>query len=369
MSLFVQRRSELQLRTRLAERVREALRKEILAGRWERRLPSERHLSREFEVGRPTLHLALRSLAREGIVRGAAGKPWEVVGHRPLAPPAPKRRAEAVFLRNARVKPDLTSVLPFIDTLRQKLHRIGFDLLVVDALMHGTKRLEQTLSDIDAEHRPSFYLPFSVPPAVHRWYQKQGVPTLIFGSRTPDVRLPAIEFDPVSTMRHAVEYLFRHGHRRIGLLLPTLSGVGDLRSQQTFRESCARHAAEGMQGTVQFTQSRPAAVKAAVRKFFERLPAPTAIIGMDLELVIGAYATLGEMGLSIPRKVSVLSTVHSPIIDYLVPMPTCYRLPWDKSATLCLRIINDYLRLGVWPDRFHNLLPTLREGESVSRVL
>lgn len=368
MSLFVQPQTEWQLRTRLAERVREALRKEILDGRWEKRLPSERHLSKKFEVGRPTLHLALCSLARDGIVRGAAGKPWEVVGRGPSSRRAPKRRAEVVFLRNARVKPDLTSVLPFIDTLRQKLHRIGFDLSVVDALMHGTKRLDETLADIDAEHRPSFYLPFSVPPAVHRWFQKQDVPTLIFGSRTSDVRLPAIEFDPVSTMRHAVEYLFRHGHRRIGLLLPTLSGVGDVRSQQTFREGCARHVSEGMQGVVQFTQSRPAAVKAAVRRFFDRLPTPTAIIGTDLELVIGAYATLGEMGMSIPRKVSVLSTVHSPIIDYLVPMPTCYRLPWDKSATLCLRIIRDYLRLGVWPDRFHNLLPTLREGESVATV-
>jgi hypothetical protein len=42
--------------------------------------------------------------------------------------------------------------------------------------------------------------------------------------------------------------------------------------------------------------------------------------------------------------------------------------PWDKLTNYAMRIINDYLRLGVWPTTFRKFLPALREGDSVARV-
>ncbi len=346
--------------------MREALRVEIVSGRWVKQLPSERHLSQEFQVGRPTLHLALRSLELEGMLRSRPGKPWIIVTH-PSASgrPSPKRRAMVVVVRNARVKPDLTSFLPLIDLLRQKLHRIGLDLAVVDALVRGTKELDKTLREVDAKHRPSFYFLFSVPADVHHWFQKGDVPTLIFGLRAPGVTLPAVTVDSDATIRHAIEQLHRHGHRHIGLLMPTVAGEGDACLRKAFFDCCARFRA---QASLQMAVARPDAVKAAIRRFFVRPPFPTALITTDLELVIGAYSTLAEMGLSIPRKVSVISMWHWPILDFLSPLPTCYQIPWNRMATHSLRLINDHLRLGVWPGTFHNLLPTLREGSSVATI-
>src|SRR5262249_53555082 len=121
-------------------------------------------------------------------------------------------------------------------------------------------------------------------------------------------------------------------------------------------------------GVIQTAVARPDAVKAAIRRFFVSAPFPTAIIPTDLELVVALYSTLAEMGISIPRKVSVIATGHWPILDYLSPLLTCYDLPMDRMATHALRIINDYMRLGVWPKSFHNLLPTLREGLSVATI-
>ena len=368
LSSHVPPHAELRLRSRLAERLREALRAEIQSGRWKEHLPSERHLSREFQVGRPTLHLALCSLSQEGIVKGRPGKSWVVAKQRGSSPIVPARRAKAVFLRNAKVKPDVTSLLPLIDSLRQKLHLIGFDLSVVDALMHGTKRLDKTLSDIDVEHRPSFYLLFSVPPDVHRWFQRKELPSMIFGWTAPDVRLPALDFDTVTTMRHAVEHLVRRGHRRIGLLTHPPMTVGDFKIIGAFENTCREHAPAGVSGIIEKSVARPAEVKSAVRRFFSREPFPTAIIATDMEFVISLYATLGELGMAIPRKVSVLATWYWPILDYLAPVPTCYVEPWDKLTNYAMRIINDYLRLGVWPTTFRKFLPALREGDSVARV-
>lgn len=355
------------LRTRLAERVRDALRAEIQKGQWQKHLPSERYLSQEFQVGRPTLHEALCSLQREGLVEGRPKKPWLLISRSVPAPHRGKRWEGVVLLRNARAKPDLTSVLPLIDSVRHKLHHLGLDLVVVDAFTHGAKRLDKTLSEIDADYRPSFYFLLSVPADVHRWFQKHDLPTLILGCRTPDVRLPAIDSDPGPTVRHAMEYLFRRGHRRIALLL-SVGGVGDTRITRNFEKCCRQHNVDGFHGTLRTIAAHPATVQSAVRKFFERTPFPTAIIANDLEVMVALYATLGELGLSIPRKVSVISTGYWPLLDYLSPMPTNYLVPWDRMATLAVRIVGNYQRLGVWPNKFYDLLPTLREGRSVARI-
>jgi len=37
-------------------------------------------------------------------------------------------------------------------------------------------------------------------------------------------------------------------------------------------------------------------------------------------------------------------------------------------ARRLVRIVRDYLNLGVRPNRFWNLLPTLREGKSVATI-
>ena len=368
IKLPVPTKSLLPIRSRLADRVRDALREEVFSGRWEKHLPSERHLSTEFQVGRPTMHLALSSLEKEGILRGQPGQPWAIVKQAISRHQSRPRLAKVILIRNAKVKPDITSMFPLIDSLRQKLHKAGLDLTIVDALMHGNRKLNQTLSAIDEEHRPSFYLLFSVPSEVHRWYQKKKMPALIFGARMPDTRIPAIDLDAVPAMRHAVDYLFRRGHRHIGFLQEKLSDVGNVRIHQQFQESCDKHAGAGMTGAVETAIARPATIKAAIRRLFRDPSSLTAIIVADLELLVSLYTVLGELGLSIPRKVSVVALGYWPILDYMSPLPTCYELSMDKLVNHAIHTIVDYLRLGVRSTTFCKLLPALRYGESVAEI-
>jgi DNA-binding LacI/PurR family transcriptional regulator len=355
----------LSLKSRLAERVREAIRAEVLQGRWKDELPSERHLSIECEVSRPTLHTALRSLEQEGLLRFRRGLPWLVLRSHRSPRRLPPRRPEVVMIRNAQLKPDITSLLPFIDLLRHDLHRLGLDLVVVDAMVQRARHLDKTLSEIEAEHRASFYVLLSVPDAVHRWYEHRGLRAVILGLRASDVTLPAIEFDSRAVIQHAVEYLVRRGHRRIGLLMSVLASVGDIASVERFTRICASRASEGVEGICEVCVTRAPAVKNAVRKLLTRPSPPTAVIATDLEHVLGLHAIAADLGLRIPKRLSVVSTNHSPIFEYLSPVPTSYQLSWKKMAKRTTMILRDYQRLGVWPNRFHNLLPTLREGQSV----
>src|SRR3954454_19604236 len=113
------------LRSRLADRLRDLLRVEIVSGRWGRKLPSERRLAEEFRVGRPTLHTALRALERSGLISGGVGRRWGATACGIAKKPRRKRRDVVVFLRNPRTRPNLMPLLPLIDNLRQRLHKTG----------------------------------------------------------------------------------------------------------------------------------------------------------------------------------------------------------------------------------------------------
>src|SRR5262249_49812399 len=142
----------LPLKSRLAERVCDVLRTEIEKGRWEVNLPSERRLSEEFQVGRPTLHLALCALQKEGILQKRGAQPWKLK-KRPSGPLfVAKRRPEIILLRNMRIQPTPSSLSPLTDLLQRKLHRLGYGLSVLDPYAHGTAKLERTLLRIEAEH-------------------------------------------------------------------------------------------------------------------------------------------------------------------------------------------------------------------------
>jgi DNA-binding LacI/PurR family transcriptional regulator len=349
--------------------LRDALRAEVERGRWSGTLPSERDLSREFHVSRPTIHVALRSLEREGLVEFRRGLPWRIVAPTGKPRSVPQRQPQGMLLRSFRLRPDATALMPLVDPLREKLHRLGLGLLIKDPLVNGLPHVEQTLADLDVEHRPSFYFLASLPTVVHRWFEPRKIPALIFGSRAPDIHLPAIETtDPEATIQHAVEHLARRGHQRITLLdLPTPESTGAANLYASFARASAGWSQGKLHGMVVTSLARPTALETAVDRIVGRARRSTAVIVTDLELTIGLYTILAQLGLRIPRDVSVLCFYHWPILDVLRPLPTCYQFSWETVANRIVRVIADHQRLGVWPDKFTKLLPTLREGKSVAR--
>src|ERR1041384_5437129 len=193
----------LPAKSRLAERVREAIREEIQRGRSKERLPPERHLAGAFQVSRPTLHLALHALERDGLLGREERKPWRIIEtNRPHAH-ARDRQPEVMLLRYGRIYADQTTLLLLTDPLRQKLHRLGLGLSIMDPFTKGLNALPKTLTALDAEYRPIFYVLSSVPPEVHRWFNARRLPALVFGTRAPDVQLPCVDIDHGVTVRHA----------------------------------------------------------------------------------------------------------------------------------------------------------------------
>ena len=95
---------------------------------------------------------------------------------------------------------------------------------------------------------------------------------------------------------------------------------------------------------------------------------PTAVVVTDLELALGLYTTLGQLGYSIPRDISLIVTGQSPTLDFARPFPTCYEFSWDVLAQRITKLVESHCRLGSWPHQHWKILPKLREGASVATL-
>lgn len=356
------------IRSRLAERCRDAIRAEILRGRWTGGLPSQQKLGREFQVSPPTLRSALHLLRDEGLLLIRKGKPTRILTAKASPAKFADRRPEVVLLHDAHSQPDPTGILLLTDRLHHELHRLGHGLVVFDAMASGQRGLARTLAAIDSQTRPSYYIAASVPPEVHRWLQQRSVPVLVVGSRSSGSSLPAIDIAPEATMRHAVQYLVRRGHRRLGLFMPPLTAVGAQLAHRAFLRECESMRADGVTGFVRTCRGQPDPVRRTARDLLLQRTGATAVIASGFELLVGLYAAASELRLRIPEDISVLTTQDFPILDYFHPRPTCYAFSWDRFARHISKIVDDHLRLGIWLDRFVKLLPTLREGESVKTL-
>ena len=313
----------------MSERLREHLLQEIQRNRWLDTLPSERLLSRELRVSRPTLREALRSLAAEGIVEPRRRHPYRIVQGAVEDRSRRQRSPEVLFLYNSRARPNLAYFAQFY---------------------------------------PAYYLLVSVPSCVHAWFALQQVPSIILGSCDAAIRLPSVEVDQEATVQHAISYLVRRRHRRISLLQVPVSSVGDSLAAEAFQRACLSFKPHGVVGSIHTAVPRPALVERSVRQLLSTPQRPTAVVVTDLELALGLYTTLGELGLGIPRDVSVIITCQSPSFDFVRPFPTCYQFSMDTLADRITKLIEQHCRLGTWPRAHWKMLPKLREGASVATL-
>ena len=113
----------------------EILRQAILTGKWVDRLPGERKLSQQMQIGRDTLRLAIKQLQRERLIgHGEPGKPRKILIK------ANKDRSRSTtttgiigFLTPHPLERLTVTALLEIDKLRQYLHGSGFQLEIANS--------------------------------------------------------------------------------------------------------------------------------------------------------------------------------------------------------------------------------------------
>jgi LacI family transcriptional regulator len=186
---------------------------------------------------------------------------------------------------------------------------------------------------------------------------ERGRPLVFLDRVVRGVAADAVLIDNVRTARSGVEYLLRHGHRRIALIttevdpddpIATLEAMAlDPYPTSTSRSRSlgylAALRAAGLPWDRELIRvaefSREGAALETARAL-ELSPRPTAVFATDYVMTLGAYEAVQQSGLLFPEDVSLLGFDDSEWTTIVRPTLTVLTQPaYDIGATAARRLI------------------------------
>lgn len=182
---------------------------------------------------------------------------------------------------------------------------------------------------------------------IHRVLNARGVRYVLISPSRPVSGVPAIAVDDRLAALEMTQHLIGLGHRRIGFLAGRQGHVATLLRRQGFEEAFAVAGLPRPDPTL----FRPAdfsfaAAVVEARVLLERPDRPTAIFASNDEMAAAVLFVANDLGLSVPRDLSVTGFDDVPIARTLSPALTTVSQSYDLIAELavaqvCLEVGGD----------------------------
>jgi DNA-binding LacI/PurR family transcriptional regulator len=351
------------------------LRQAILSGRWENRLPGERKLSRQMQIGRDTLRLAIKQLQRERLIgHGEPGKPRRILVKANQDRSRTTKTSGVIgFLTPHPLERLTVTALLEIDKLRHYLHSAGFQLEVTNSakasiLSRPGHALERISEEVDAD---AWILHQSTEP-IQRWFVDRHLPCLLHGQPHENIDLPYVDVDYLAVGRHAGGHLINRGHRQVVFLRPRARLRGLEMAEAGLYEAFAQHAPESLPKPLTVTESGSSAETGSLTEPLSQLllagNRPTALVATRTRQVLTILSWLAQNRLTIPSGISVIALDHAPFFDHLIPQITCYRIDVEHTAKSLYRKALELAKSQASECTPEALMPDFVTGASVARV-
>lgn len=142
----------------------------------------------------------------------------------------------------------------------------------------------------------------------------------------------------------ALDHLIQLGHRRIGLIAAPQTTVTGQERLLAARATLRRHhlAHEDALVAVADSFSEASGYRAARRLLLDAEP-PTAIFGANDLIALGAIRLAREIGLAVPRDLSVVGFNDIPLSELFDPPLTTVRVPQEDMGVLAAALLIDQL--------------------------
>ena len=323
-------------RSTVADQAAAALRTAIERGQLANPLPGELALARRLGVSRPSVHAALAQLEHAGLVEIRMGRRTRILARGTARSARPARPTLAVISVGPGELQSMTQA-PVMLHLHAEAASRGLEWDPVFDTRLAVPAAAPRLRQLVANRRDTCWVLHSCPAWLQHWFADAHVPTLVLGTCAPGVTLPSVDLDFRSVGWHAAGMLARHGHRAVTLVLPAAPQPGDLACREGFLEYFARLRRPD-------TRVNELAVSAPLQRAITRLrytltgpQRATAVFVMREASAVAAYTQVLELGLRVPRDVSVISRDTHPLIDAALPQLTRYGTSPLKQATLAIR--------------------------------
>jgi len=175
---------------------------------------------------------------------------------------------------------------------------------------------------------------------------KRGRPFVAL-SQTGGAPLPvdSVLADFTDGLTDAIHTLFELGHRRFGFICALASGQSDQQRQQLFRQMIsARGLGNDAYQFVRCDHTSSGAYQAAMQLLSENPKRPTAIIAMNDLAAIATMRAAAELGISIPRDLSLVGVDDIPMACYLPVSLTSIAQPMAQMAMKTCALLFDRIQ-------------------------
>jgi DNA-binding LacI/PurR family transcriptional regulator len=165
------------------------------------------------------------------------------------------------------------------------------------------------------------------------------IPVVTVG--VPDPDWPCVRIDDLATTSMATEHLISLGHCRIGYVggdtVPSMNFPTPADRASGFRETMARHGLDVEPGSVVMGDWTARSGLEVGRELLARSDRPTALVAASDELALGVLAAARELGLSVPRDVSVVGIDNHEMAE-LYGLTTIAQ-PVDEQGRMATRLL------------------------------
>ena len=352
-------------RLTLSAQVAALMRKAIQQRTWIEYLPSERRLCEYFQVSRPTIRVALQTLAREGEVEIRHGRRVRLLGARRVMA-KPQNRFVGIVTQIPVSQSSATSQ-QVLSELRAQLAAKGVASEVYFCPRAANRGGFRMVEDFLRQNRVTCCVVAGVSEAVQQWFARRAIPALILGSCHEAVRLPSLDVDYRSVCRHAAGILFGKGHRKIALVVMDSGLAGDLASEQGFREGVASHLGSGGRAKVVRHSGNAQNITAKLDELFKSADAPTALLVARPRDVFAVIIYLLRSGLAVPDAVSLIARDQDDLFEAVDPLISHYRLVENAYVPRLSRLLLKLMSEGYLPPEPTFATPAFFTGGTLRR--
>jgi DNA-binding LacI/PurR family transcriptional regulator len=357
-------KARMPARVNLVVECARVIRLRIVEGEWQGILPGERSLAENLEVGRDTVRLALQLLEREKVLSPArAGSKRSIRIPANQHPVSKSVNLRIGILSPRRLEQLSQPMLLEVDHLRRALTGKGDSLELFAPAWYEQKNPAKRLAQLVKDEPCSAWILFRSSAHIQRWFEESEVPCLVRGYPQANIHISHLDVNWEATARHAAGRLWRLGHRRVGILIPTemLGGVqAAVKGATELGEPDFSVVEIPENGTVE------GGILALSRAFALKNP-PTALIATRPRQVATAMTWLASKGIRIPTQISLISIAHEPFLDYLVPAISGYRVDPETVSKQVIRRIGSLVAGDPGRGGHSWITPEVVKGASISK--
>lgn len=229
-----------------------------------------------------------------------------------------------------------------IQAFQEQLHDLGYTLLVASSSYRPELEEEQIRALVARGADGLLLIGYERDPAIYEDLKRRGIPVLVAWAYRPGGPVPSIGFDNRAAMQALARHVLAAGHRRIGVISGIVAG-NDRAGERLrgIRDAMAEANLDPSALTVIETSYEIENGAEAFGHILGTAPECTAIMCGNDVLAVGALQKAHELGLSVPRDISVTGFDDIELARIAHPPLTTVHVPHrDMGRNAALALVN-----------------------------